>query len=373
MIFLTYNDSPGGVYYSQVIAVCKYWEDTFKERVQLVAFISLRDFATNKAKILTLYPDSFVLPMFPGINNWRLNVLRLKIFMLFRKKQTVIARGVFATLLALKCGKFNKVCFDARGAYDAEWNEYLKNDSPTLAAQMNGMEKEALLKSDFRIAVSAKLLDYWKEKFGYTDNKHVVIPCTLSVNANEISYDAQAIQTVRTNLKVADNDVLLVYSGSSAEWQSFNKLESYLIPAFTQNPNLKLLLLSKQDKESQLAVKFPERVIQTWVKFPEEVEELLSAADYGLLIRDASVTNKVSSPVKFAEYLEAGLPVIISQGIGDYSDFVKEKNCGIQIESVNWAGLRRSSEIERKQIQEIAKIQFTKAAYKEQYSAIRNA
>jgi hypothetical protein len=51
-------------------------------------------------------------------------------------------------------------------------------------------------------------------------------------------------------------------------------------------------------------------------------------ADYGILIREQSVTNQVASPVKFAEYLACGLQVLISEGIGDFTDFVKQQNCG---------------------------------------------
>lgn len=364
MVFLTYNDSPDGIYFSQVTDVCQYLEDTFKERVRLVAFISLRDYFVNKRKIRFAYPDSTVLPMFPGIDNWKLSLFRLNRHMIFRKKDNVIARGVFATLLAIKSNHFKKVCFDARGAYAAEWNEYLKSNSPTLAAQMKDLEKEALTKSDFRIAVSQKLVDYWQENYEYTDSGHVVIPCTLGTAKAEFKSDAPL--TIRKRLNVSDTDILLVYSGSSAQWQSFQKLEECITTAFDKNPNLKLLMLCRPGGEKALAQKFPGRVMQAWVK-PYEVPAFLEAADYGLLVRETSVTNKVSSPVKFAEYLAAGLPVIISQAIGDYSAFVKEKNCGMIVNEVDWSKMNRITESEKARIKEIAKTYFTKGAYKEEY------
>ncbi|HXB10565.1 MAG TPA: hypothetical protein VNZ45_01155, partial [Bacteroidia bacterium] len=252
MIYLTYNDSPDGVYQSQVIDVCHYWEDTFKERVRLIAFISLRDYFVNKEKIKFAYPDAKVLPMFPGIDNWMLNSFRLNLVMLFRKRQKVIARGVFATLLALKCKRFEKVCFDARGAYEAEWSEYLKSFSPTLAAKMKDLEKQAIQEPDFRLAVSNQLIEYWKEQYGYSGSDHVVIPCALPTELN-ISYNASTAAIIRANLNISNDDVLLVYSGSSAQWQSFSKLEEYISTAFSQNAHLKLLMLCKPGGESVLA------------------------------------------------------------------------------------------------------------------------
>ena len=369
MIFLTYNDAPDGIYFSQVIDVCRYWESEFKERARLIAFISLHDFFVNKKKIRFAWPDSFVFPMVPGIENWRLNISRLRAYFWFRKKENVIARGVFATLLALECKKIKKVCFDARGAYNAEWTEYLINHSPTLSSGMKELEKEALLKPDFRLAVSQKLVDYWKTEYNYTLSSHVLIPCTLDSSSCGY-YDKDAAMAIRQGFNVKKNEILLVYSGSSAQWQSFEKMEEYITKAFHQNPNIKLLLLAKAGIEKSLAEQFPGRIMQAWVK-PDEVNTYLSAADYGLLIRAPSVTNAVSSPVKFAEYLAAGLQVVISDNIGDYSHFVKEKGCGMLADSVSWGNLQRPAENEKLRIQEIAKFCFTKATYKEDYRKIR--
>ena len=52
MIYLTYNDLPSGIYYSQVTDVVNYLNSIqTKEKVRLVAFISIRGFFTNRKKI----------------------------------------------------------------------------------------------------------------------------------------------------------------------------------------------------------------------------------------------------------------------------------------------------------------------------------
>jgi glycosyltransferase involved in cell wall biosynthesis len=60
---------------------------------------------------------------------------------------------------------------------------------------------------------------------------------------------------------------------------------------------------------------------------PADVPRHLAAADAGLLLRASNVTNRVASPVKFGEYLAAGVPVIVSEGVGDYSAAVRR--CGL--------------------------------------------
>jgi hypothetical protein len=368
MIYLTYNDAPGGIYQSQVIDTCRFWEETFDEEALLIALISGRNFSACRKQIKQAWRHSIVLPMYPGIANWKKNSRLIKLVMLSRTKDNVIARGVFATLLARGNKKFTKVCFDARGAYAAEWSEYLKSESAAIEKEMKKLEGDALLKSDSSIAVSQKLVEYWKENFNYTHTNHVVIPCTLSKKIST-EYDGAAISKVRKQLSFTDSDVVLVYSGSSAKWQSFHILEETVTKALTQNPSLKLLMLCKAGEEKALADKFPGRVIQKWVD-EDEVHSYLQAADYGLLIREESITNKVSSPVKFAEYLAAGLPVIISENIGDYSAFVTEKKCGTLVANTDWANIKRPTETEKKNIQAIAEQYFKKSSYTEEYKKL---
>src|ERR1041385_2989226 len=119
MVYLTFNDPPSGIYYSQVTDTCIFFERELKEDVKLVAFISFRGFFTGRKKISQAFPGSFVFPMFPGVKNWKKNRFLLSFFFLFHSTHLVIARGPFAAWLALrskKRGRISKVCFDARGA-----------------------------------------------------------------------------------------------------------------------------------------------------------------------------------------------------------------------------------------------------------------
>ena len=52
-------------------------------------------------------------------------------------------------------------------------------------------------------------------------------------------------------------------------------------------------------------------------------------------MRHDSITNRVSSPVKFGEYLQAGLKILISNHIGDYSRLVQENKLGLVIKKIN--------------------------------------
>lgn len=369
MKFITYNDAPGGVYKSQVIDVCRFLQTTFRIPVELVAFISFRTYFADRKKIKKLYENATILPSFPGIANWRKNLYTLKFFMLFRKKDTAIARGVFATLLAHDSGKFSKICFDARTAYAAEWKEYLSKESQVIASEINKLEKEALLRSDFRIAVSEKLVNYWKENYGYEENAHVVIPCTIDSALEQPLALPDLTAELRKEMDINDTDTVLVFSGSSAGWQSMKDLYQILKPAFIENSSLKLLLLTEDNGVNEFSKSFPGRVITKWVE-QEKVPYYLGVADYGLLYRENSVTNSISSPVKFAEYLASGLTVIISNNVGDYSSFVKEKKCGLLFDEVNWKDIKRPTAGEKEKIRQVAITHLSKSAFTEMYRRV---
>ena len=60
-----------------------------------------------------------------------------------------------------------------------------------------------------------------------------------------------------------------------------------------------------------------------------EVPRYLRASDLGLLLRAPDPINVVACPTKFAEFAMSGLPVLISDGIGDCSTFVAERKAGV--------------------------------------------
>src|ERR1700749_4090460 len=101
MIFLTYNDHFGGIYKSQVIDVCSFLEKEFNVNVKLVAFVSLRNYAAQKKSIRANYSNSLVVPMFPKVRFWKLNVVTLFFICLFTGERSIWARGPFAANISI--------------------------------------------------------------------------------------------------------------------------------------------------------------------------------------------------------------------------------------------------------------------------------
>lgn len=65
----------------------------------------------------------------------------------------------------------------------------------------------------------------------------------------------------------------------------------------------------------------------------DEVPLYLQEAHAGLLLRREDPVNQVASPTKFGEYLAAGLPVLLTEGIGDFSALVEDEGLGMIVPS----------------------------------------
>jgi hypothetical protein len=364
IFYLTYNDQPSGVYWSQVTDVVAYLNGLGHGRVRLVALVSVQGWRTSRRRIKEHAPDAIVLPMVPRMRNWRWNLVWLLLFCAVYRPSGIMARGVMATWMALRArdrGLVRRVCFDGRGAYAAEWEEYRIIDDDALIGQFRPLEQEAVQRSDIRLAVSQALVAHWGERYRYHGQDHVVIPCTLAArDGSNVPIKARSDARIR-----------LVYSGSAAGWQSFQLLEALLVPLLTDDARVHVLFLSPPDPQvDALGLRYPGRVEQTWVD-AAKVADILAEQDLGILLREDTITNRVSSPTKFAEYLAAGLPVMISNAIGDFSKAVRTHGLGVVVaegEPLNLAG--PTSIAERERVRAYAAQHFTKDVYRTSYARI---
>ena len=76
-----------------------------------------------------------------------------------------------------------------------------------------------------------------------------------------------------------------------------------------------------------------------------KLNSLYNASDFGILLRENRLVNNVASPTKFAEYIMAGLKVIISENVGDYSEIVTKNNYGFVVTSSDLEDLRRLQQV----------------------------
>ncbi len=374
MLYITLLDQfHPGIYKSQVIDVCKYLSSESELPVTLVSFLSIREMLrSDSAKsIKKLYDNSIVLPAFPGLGNYRYTQYLLGLLSRFKGEKLVLARNAFAASTAIdlrRRGVLTKVGIDVRSSLTAEIHEYDAFPNPKLRAEVLETERKAILEADFRIGVSNQMVEHWRNEYGYSSDKHVVIPCTLNRDIfKDYSLERTKVQSKRSELGIDADDVVLIFSGSNAPWQG-ESLKNQVLNHYLIQEKHKLLFLSKpNDLIDELMGKYPNKVQRYWLSH-EKVPEMLQVGDYGLLLREQSVTNKVASPAKFAEYLAAGMHVLISENLGDFSGLVKKNSLGFVVkENSNLPSLRRRSFEEKLQVHEFARAHFSKSKYSSEY------
>lgn len=370
LVYLTFNDHPSGIYKSQVVDTCNFLRNELGHEVQLIAFISLRNYAAVKRAILQMDAKALVKPMFPGIHRWRNNKWLLK-WSGIRNADKIIARGMFATHLAHLAGVAkHQLIFDARGAYAAEFSEYRVGGDAFNKAEIEALEQSALQISGKQLAVSHALRSYWKRQYQFEGSNSIVIPCTVSDDVITELPDDKELVNYRTHLGVQKDECLIVFSGTASGWHSFQMMDELLLKWMHDNPKIKILLLTNSNPDQlKITSEFSSRVMVKWVKH-QQVQQLLHAADYGWLVREQSDTNRVASPVKFAEYLAAGLYVIISPELGDYSELVNREGCGMISDNMVATDLLPLTRNQKLHAVNLVNTHFTKMAQVEHYKKL---
>jgi len=235
--------------------------------------------------------------------------------------------GLIGLLVKLKYGSNIKLIYDNRGVYIDEGimqGRWKKNGAKVRFLRF--AEKLLIKKSDQVVVVSNQFKKLLVEKFG-------------SVFVNKITVIANKTK-VPTHFKVEkrsrfNNSNIFVYSGSAAKWQSIDKIFKLFcsIVKHIDNSTLKIVTYEKEPFINAMS-KFPEierNVSIVSSKF-DNVINYLNKASCGILIRENNIINNVASPLKFGEYLAAGLPVLVSEGIGDTREIIEKYNVGVIVE-----------------------------------------
>ncbi len=367
IFYLTINEFYSGIYQGQVIDVVTFLNEKFNKNIRLLAFLPLTNFWKRRKEIKAKMPNAIVLPMLPKQSigtRWEQSRFILYIICRIYNCKAIIARNPLATCLAIAAkekGCVSKVCFDGRGAVAAEAEEY--NIYPLeIKNRIRMIERAAILNSDFQIAITQNLLKYWRTEYSYNAITHTIIPGTLNRNFINLEINFSVREESRKRMGYTENDILLIYAGSTEGWQSFQLLYDFLKNIFAVNSSVKVLFLSQEEQNiNKLSVEFPQKIRRLWL-MPSEVKDSMLMGDYGLIIRENSITNNVAMPTKFPEYLACGLSVISNRGASEVAKFIENNDCGIVIDDKLNIFLEKSTLISANQNRMLALKCFNKKA-----------
>lgn len=202
-----------------------------------------------------------------------------------------------------------------------------------------------------------------------------VVPCC--VNSSAMSADAAAAADRRTALGFAPGEVVLVYSGGLSHYQQVPAMLA-LWRALAHDPDVRFLLLTNDDPHrTTVAIGDLDDLAPRLVRLSlprSAIPATLAAADIGFMLRDSRSLNRVASPVKFPEYLCAGLSVVGSPGTGDASSLIELHRVGVLVDPADMgpavaeiralvAARRRDTEGFRERARCLARSHYDWAAY----------
>jgi glycosyltransferase involved in cell wall biosynthesis len=239
--------------------------------------------------------------------------------------------GVIALFIKLFYKRNIKIIYDNRGVFIDE--EILKGHWKVNGAKENlfrKLEKLLLKKCDAQIVVSKHFCDYIVEQ-NITDIPNLEEKTFVITNGTKI-YNTKTLQMIK---RKNNNSFIGVYSGSAAKWQNLSEIKELFKVAINNFDNLFCKIISynveafeKVFDNSEIDINKIE--IESLASY--EVWNSLALCNFGILLRENNLINNVAAPLKFAEYLSAGLPVLISKGVGDTEEIIKKYNVGVVIE-----------------------------------------
>jgi glycosyltransferase involved in cell wall biosynthesis len=267
------------------------------------------------------------------LRNFLSMILYLRKLRRQRDIRKAYVRGLWGALVLLFAHPFSAIpyVYDVRG--DVEDETMAASGSWIKRKIYRVLSKLGLNGASHVTAVSTKLASQLELDFRVSSV--LTIPSCVDVS----SFTAARQRTVRRcELGVDDNEVLLVYSGGLSYYQQVPAMIS-IWRALLDIPKTRFLLLTNEDPHSRPDIvgdlmDFGGRLTHRSIP-REDVPGMLSAADIGFLLRDDRRLNQVASPVKFAEYLAAGLSVVSSPLLGDVAATINDQGLGILIEPTN--------------------------------------
>lgn len=352
--YFVYREDNVLVYESQVLEYLKEFKHNFPiDSTTLLLFRHHSNF--NRKKDVESKATNFVdrvksfcsLPLI-SILQLKINSIRARRFVkkTFKNEEqiAVICRGELSTYIASRAFKNYKnaiILFDNRGL---PVEESLLSHGKRFIHRLNRRVKrwainKAKNSSDIYNFVTSNMRDYCINIYNYDIKKPFTIIPTLCLHN---SFDTDIAYSVAFENGIQPNDLVFTYSGSLAAWQSEKELITIVEDILSMINNSKVFFLTK-DKSQRLDLlkeEYPNRVISKSVSH-SDMKYYLFLSDFGLIIRNCDIVNKVAAPTKIAEFVTYHVRTLYKGDIGIIDDLIKSgnKDCFIKIdENKAWIG-----------------------------------
>jgi glycosyltransferase involved in cell wall biosynthesis len=165
---------------------------------------------------------------------------------------------------------------------------------------------------------------------GVAPDRILTLPCT--VDAEQFRFSPVSRRQTRRELSVDDDCILGVYVGKFGD-NYYGKEAFWIFGRFAEGlPGFRMLVLTPMRASDVQALAreacFPVDRLIVMASPHGDVPQYLCGADVAFATSRPAPSRRFVSLVKVGEYWASGLPVVITEGIGDDSDIIREHSAG---------------------------------------------
>lgn len=201
--------------------------------------------------------------------------------------------------------------YRSRGIMPEE--SYFKKKSTIKKFFLSLIEYIVLKYSDLIVTVSENQKSHYHKKYKISLSKIVVLHNYLT------NYYLPVIKS---------RELEIVYSGGLSKWQNLETIISIFEKISKSNDKIKFLFCVSEENKKKI-MPYLKKLNNYTVESYDDYENLIdriSKAAVGIILRDNNIINFCSSPFKIIDYLNAKLPMILTDNIGDYGNLLKNQN-----------------------------------------------
>jgi glycosyltransferase involved in cell wall biosynthesis len=262
----------------------------------------------------------------------------LCVYLLSSKKiQLVHARSYVAGIIALILYKITGVpyVFDIRGFWiDERVEGGLWKRNSAIYRLARWFESKLFLNACHIVTLTNKSISHLQNSvltIADTDKISVVPTCT-DVNR----FFAKTCST---------REIAIGNLGSLGTWYEVDPIFQFLKVANKSNGNARLVLINRGQhsliRSKIVEHNIPEEIVRYFAAKQSEIPHHLKSVDIGLMLYKTGFSRLACSPTRFAEYLSAGIPCLVSQGVGDTQEIIEGEGVGVVISNYEVASLEK--------------------------------
>ena len=134
--------------------------------------------------------------------------------------------------------------------------------------------------------------------------------------------------------------------GTMSNWYLRQEMLRYLARASESIGNMRILIVTREDqdvlrRDARVCGVPMDRLVVTRAAFVD-MPHMMRLFDVGVFFIQPSYSKQGSAATKLAEFLAAGVPVVINDGVGDSGEIVRRGRVGLVLSSLDEAAIARS-------------------------------